>query len=122
MPVPEAFTSSRTLPSPASATVTSTNAPADADTVEMLPESPPVKTREKSAASTPTTASLNDTRNVISGALLEAAVVFWRFTETTDGAAVSTRTANTGDEGLVPRTLDAVAWNAWVPSARTVAV
>ena len=49
---------------------------------------------------------------MISGALLDGAVGFCRLTETTEGAAVSTRTGNTGDDGLVPRPFDAAARNA----------
>src|SRR5262245_40950323 len=122
-PVPLAFTSSRTLPSPdRGPTVTSkTPAPVCA-TPELAPARPPEKIGVKSEASTPPTCSLNVTRKVIVSALLVAEVGFWRFTETTAGARVSTLTAKLGDDGLAPPPWLAEAANVYEPSASVVAV
>jgi hypothetical protein len=113
MPVPAAFTSSRTVPSPESGpTVTSTAAPDDAETPEMVPVSPPPSVVVKSDASTPPIGSLNATRNTIAAALPDAAVGFRRVIDTTAGADVSTMTENAGDAGLEPAAEVAVARNA----------
>src|SRR5688500_9558316 len=106
MPVAVPFTSRRTEPCPDSGpTLTSIAEPAAAETPLTAPVRPPVKTGVKSEASTAPTASLNVTRNVMLDALLVAAVGFCRFTDTTDGATVSTVTGKAGDEGLVPAAL-----------------
>ena len=55
-------------------------------------------------------------------ALLVAAAGFRRLTEATSGAAVSTRTTNAGESGLVPPPLEAAARNTWSPSGNGVAV
>src|SRR5262245_64452306 len=111
-PVPLAFTSSRTLPSPdRGPTVTSKTPPPAWTTPEIAPARPPEKNGVKSEASTPPTCSLNVTRKVIVSALLVAVVGFWRFTETTAGARVSTLTAKPGDDGLAPPPLLADAAN-----------
>ena len=103
MPVPAAFTSSRTVPSPESGpTVTSTALPVGAETPEIAPVSPPPSVAVKSDASTPLTGSLNVTRNTMASALPDAAVGFRRLMDTTAGADVSTMTANAADAGLEP--------------------
>src|SRR5262245_56563331 len=112
MPVPLAFTSSRTLPSPVRGPTVASKTPSPAGaTPEIAPARPPEKTDVKSEASTPGACSLNVTRKVMASALLVAAVGFWRFTETTTGARVSTLTGNPGDDGLAPRPLLADAAN-----------
>src|SRR5687768_9733319 len=101
MPVPLAFTSRRTDPSPLNGpTVTSIVAPLEDDTADTAPLNPPVSTAVKSAASTPLTLSLSVTRNVTLAALVDAPVGFSRFTDRTVGATVSTVTRNAGDHGL----------------------
>src|SRR5262249_2182686 len=103
MPVPAAFTSSRTVPSPESGpTVTSTVAPDDAETPEMAPVSPPPNVAVKSAASTPFTGSVNVTRNTIALALPDAAAGAGRVMDQIAGADVSTMTENAADAGLDP--------------------
>src|SRR5262249_8820312 len=118
-----AFTSSRTPPSPdRGPTVTSKTPPPAWTTPEIAPASPPERTGVKSEASTPPTCSLNVTRKVIVSALLVAAVGFCLFTETTDGATVSTLPAKPGDDGLAPPPWLAEAANVYEPSASVVAV
>src|SRR5262249_27370222 len=111
-PVPLEFTSSRTPPSPVRGPTVTSKTPLPAwATPEIAPARPPEKTGVKSEASTPLTCSLNVTRNVIVSALLVAAVGFWRFTDATAGARVSTLTVKLGDDVLAPPPLLADAAN-----------